>query len=315
MTNRSKCINCDVFALDCRSVLKPLELKVYRVVAQPATSHGLTLLVAVRSPHSRKRKHSAEGRPATQIIIAPTPTLHEGAVKAPHEEAQLEASALVTPEQSELSEIRSEGYSADRDPGLDQAAPYVGRTDILGPVPFSESLETGRAILSAEDIDTRCRQVLQVFHAGTTVSEPVALRLVNLFKSFCWPWAPIVEESWLLPKRRSSMPLLLLQSVLLAGSRVSSIGTIGQSVDLYQKAKARFFYGDNRMPLASVISALLLQWWSPTGPEQFSLGNSGFWMHIAVGLAHQLGLHREPSQGPHRGLRRRIWWTIVVSFT
>ncbi|KAG5757096.1 hypothetical protein H9Q72_000477 [Fusarium xylarioides] len=263
-------------------------------------------------PHSRKRKHSFAVRPATYTNKSAKSTISQGAANAPHDEAQPEALALVTPEQSDLSEIRSEGCSADQEPGLEQAVPYVGRTEILGPVPFSERLESGRAILSAEDSDTRCRQVLQVFNAGTTVSEPVALRLVNLFKSFCWTWAPIVEESWLLPKRRSSMPLLLLQSVLLAGSRVSSIGTIGQSVDLYQKAKARFFYGDNRMPLASVISALLLQWWSPTGPEQFSLGNSGFWMHIAVGLAHQLGLHREPSEGPHRGLRRRIWWTIVT---
>ncbi|KAF5234304.1 hypothetical protein FAUST_7689 [Fusarium austroamericanum] len=270
------------------------------------------LRVFTNSPHSRKRKHSFGGRLATYTNNSAKSTFSQGATKAPHDETQPEPLALVTPEQSELSEIRSEGCSVDQEPGLDQAVPYVGRTDILGPVPFSERLESGRAILSAEDSDARCRQVLQVFNAGTTVSEPVTLRLVNLFKSFCWPWAPIVEESWLLPKRRSSIPLLLLQSVLLAGSRVSSIGTIGQSVDLYQKAKARFFYGDNRMPLASVISALLLQWWSPTGPEQFSLGNSGFWMHIAVGLAHQLGLHREPSQGPHRGLRRRIWWTIVI---
>ncbi|CAF3599584.1 unnamed protein product [Fusarium graminearum] len=119
------------------------------------------LRVFTNSPHSRKRKHSLRGRPATYTNNSAKSTFSQGIAKTPHDEAQPEPLALVSPEQSELSEIRSEGCSVDQEPGLDQAVP-------------------------------------------------------------------------------------------------------------------------------------------------------GFWMHIAVGLAHQLGLHKEPSQGPHRGLRRRIWWTIVI---
>ncbi|CAF3467517.1 unnamed protein product [Fusarium graminearum] len=119
------------------------------------------LRVFTNSPHSRKRKHSFRGRPATYTNNSAKSTFSQGVAKTPHDEAQPEPLALVTPEQPELSEIRSEGCSVDQEPGLDQAVP-------------------------------------------------------------------------------------------------------------------------------------------------------GFWMHIAVGLAHQLGLHKEPSQGPHRGLRRRIWWTIVT---
>jgi hypothetical protein len=57
----------------------------------------------------------------------------------------------------------------------------------------------------------------------------------------------------------------------------------------------------------------MLQWYNPQAPEHVSFDNSGFWLKLAVGVAHQIGLHKEPPPGPSNAIRRKLWWSLVVS--
>jgi len=100
--------------------------------------------------------------------------------------------------------------------------------------------------------------------------------------------------------------------MLLAGSRVSSVSPGYSPEDFYKKARVLFWMGAEEDPIVTIAAACLLHWWNPEGPESVSLDTSGFWLRIAVGLAYQVGLHREPVRKADAGLRRRIWWSLVV---
>lgn len=136
--------------------------------------------------------------------------------------------------------------------------------------------------------------------------------LVNSFMKFCEPWMPIVDSNWL-DGPQSPSPLLL-QSIFLAGSRVSSVSqTYASSQEFYRRAKLFFFFGSETNPIISLVSAILLQWYNPVGPENVSTDTSGFWIRTAGAIAFQIGLHKEPPpEARSRILRRRLWWSLVV---
>ena len=157
-------------------------------------------------------------------------------------------------------------------------------------------------------------QVLGLHGAFDLPSSQEKERLTGYFMSSCWPWTPIIDLPWLEESGHHPPSYLLLHAFFLAGSRVSSEEALVVSEDYYRKAKALFTSNAESSALLSVVAAILLQWWSPTGPEQVSHSNSGFWAQIAIGLAFQIGLHREPRPGPYRSLRRRIWWSLVVCY-
>ncbi|KAL6925379.1 hypothetical protein FSST1_002653 [Fusarium sambucinum] len=114
-------------------------------------------------------------------------------------------------------------------------------------------------------------------------------------------------------KEKSSM--LLAQSLWLAGSRVTnapSVVAFASSDDFYHRAKAVFWSGVEADGLSAIKASLMLQWYNPQAPEHILFDNSGFWLKIGVGIAHQIGLHRESPSGPSRAIRRRLWWSLVV---
>jgi hypothetical protein len=154
---------------------------------------------------------------------------------------------------------------------------------------------------------------------------PRAIRdsLISNFTKYCSPWMPIVEAAELKQLgldakesiRDGGSSLLLAQALFVAGSRVqSSPVSFASCSDFYNRAKALFFAEHEPNPLKVIRALCLLQWYNPSGPEIVSIHSSGFWLRIAVGLAFQIGLHREPD--PRREdykLRRRVFWTLFVS--
>lgn len=127
---------------------------------------------------------------------------------------------------------------------------------------------------------------------------------------YCAPWTPIIDPQWLTAETPSP---LLLQAVLLAGSRVSAPSADVSSKDFYRKAKLLYFFGSGNNSLISIVSACLLHWYNPVGPEKVSTDTSGFWIRTAGAMAFQIGLHKEPAaHAKDRGLRRRLWWALVV---
>lgn len=158
------------------------------------------------------------------------------------------------------------------------------------------------------------QQFLQLQRSFELPPRSLRSSLIDAFMEWCHPWMPIVEKQWLEPGAVHKQSMLLLQSVFLAGSRVSSSHLVPvSSSEYYQRAKTLFLHGHEENTMTSIVAACLLQWYNPTGPEKVSSDTSGFWLRTAVDLAHQVGLHREPGSGPARGFRRRLWWTLVVS--
>lgn len=140
--------------------------------------------------------------------------------------------------------------------------------------------------------------------------------LVSGFTQRCYPWMPIVDNIDLENAHASESSMLLLQAIFVAGSRVSTAPHAKSLGDaFYRRAKALLYSDVEKEPLAMIQAICLLQWWNPSGAEHVSMDASSFWLHMGVALAHQVGLHRDPSPGkPDAGFRRRLWWTLVVGY-
>lgn len=192
---------------------------------------------------------------------------------------------------------------------------YVGRSAYLGgQIRFTEDLARRhpwpQSDIPLSDVSLHLLHVQHVFDLP-----PRAIRagLVASFMDRIHPWTPIVEPSWLVGHNDTHAWLLLQQSVFLAASRVlQSPLAYASSEELYTRARTLFFHGNGGNTLLSIVAALLLQWWHPNGPETVSIESSGFWSRISIELAYQMGLHIEPKDRPHKGFRRRLWWSLVV---
>lgn len=273
-------------------------------------------------PHKRKRK---------RYTLSPSPPGEYSASQSPYKPEHFQPpqarNGQPTPSNDEAASIKpsyddheflpaeqltNQASHGENAPGC--AESYIGRDAYLdGSIPATEATTSmpQQAHSGLSDIDM---QVLHLYKAFEMPPRSVRNSLIDKFMEHCLPWMPIVDRRWLEEQPDHSPSPLLLQSVFLAGSRVSAKPLIGAtSEDYYQRAKALFFSGHEKNSLISVVSALLLHWWNPTGPEQISASSSGFWVRIAAGLAYQIGLHKEPVSARDKALHRRIWWTLVVS--
>lgn len=192
---------------------------------------------------------------------------------------------------------------------------YRGRGEYLGgSVPFDENMVRPghETTYTSPKISAADLQMLREQGAYELPPLSIQRELMESFNKYCAPWTPVVDPKWL---EESSPPsMLLLQSVFLAGSRVSKAHLeYGSSEVFYRRAKLLFFFGGGHGSLISIVAACLLHWYNPVGPEDVSTDTSGFWIRTAGAMAFQIGLHKEPPPNARdRGLRRRLWWSLVV---
>lgn len=188
---------------------------------------------------------------------------------------------------------------------------YLGRLEYLrGDLPVDDDAELPNRVphrLSNTDIE-----ILRIQQVTELPPRSVRESLLDAFWTRCYPWTPVVERSWIDKRSPGTTSLLLQHAIFLAGSRVSAPVPGYPSEDFYKKARLLFWMGAEDDPIVNIASACLLQWWNPEGPERVSLDTSGFWVRVCVGLAYQVGLHREPNGQPDAGLRKRIWWSLVL---
>lgn len=159
-------------------------------------------------------------------------------------------------------------------------------------------------------------QILRLQGAFELPPRSVRDGLINTFMVRCSPWMPIIERSWLEESGSQKPSILLLQSIFVAASRVTSapgVTAYASTRQLYRRAKALFWSGYEKNPMTVVAAVCILHWYNPEGPEHVSTNTSGFWRYVGVGLAHQIGLHKEPTTKRDAALRRRLWWTLFVS--
>ncbi|KAJ5086149.1 transcriptional regulator family: Fungal Specific TF [Penicillium argentinense] len=269
-------------------------------------------------PYTRKRKRFTNSLSPRRSAPASDPLSRRSSqlpVDAPRE-------AGVAPRLSEAGTYEGDALPSEAsavplnngEPAIKEES-YRGRSEYLGgSVPFDENMvkpghETTYTSPKASAADL---QMLREQGAFELPPEYVQRELMDSFNKYCLPWTPVIEPKWLDESTPPSM--LLLQSIFLAGSRVTKAHLDYASSEVfYRRAKLLFFFGGGNNSLISIVAACLLHWYNPVGPEDVSTDTSGFWIRTAGAMAFQIGLHKEPPPNArNRGLRRRLWWSLVI---
>lgn len=198
-------------------------------------------------------------------------------------------------------------------------ATYVGRSHYIAQdVPIDEtSARAYRSFQNQEPSEIEL-QTLNLWRCFDLPPGAARESLLDTYMQKCLPWTPILDPLDLENRDGKPASLLLTQAVYLAASRVSSapgVVAYASSEQFYQRAKTLFWLGHEKDPLTVIAATIMLHWYNPDGPEHVSFDTSRFWIQIGAGLASQVGLHKEPSPGPEGVVRRRLWWSLVVSIS
>lgn len=197
-----------------------------------------------------------------------------------------------------------------------------GSADVVH-YPLPENVRGSRARLTELD-----NVEIDILHQrGAFLLPPRALcdELVESYFRWVAPILPVINRSRFMRQYRDSKnppSLLLLQAVLLAGSRVctnpqlmdANGSTTPAALTFYKRAKALYDanYEDDRV---TIVQALLLMGWYWEGPEDVTK-NVFYWSRVATIVAQGSGMHRtvEGSQlsRADKRLWKRIWWTLFT---
>ncbi|CAK1364179.1 unnamed protein product [Cercospora beticola] len=216
-----------------------------------------------------------------------------------------------------------------------------GTTDVVH-YPLPENVRGTRARIN--ELDNVEIDILHQRGAFLLPPRQLCDELVDAYFTWIAPVVPVINRSKFMRRYRDSKnppSLLLLQSILLAGSRVcnnpqlmdANGSTTPAAMTFYKRAKALYDanYEDDRV---TIVQALILMGWYWEGPEgkdrakmdrsvpaQSDIGadvtkNVFYWSRVAVIVAQGSGMHRsvEGSQlsKTDKRLWKRIWWTLFT---
>jgi hypothetical protein len=197
-----------------------------------------------------------------------------------------------------------------------------GTSDVVH-YPLPENVRGSRARLTELD-----NVEIDILHQrGAFLLPPRALcdELVDSYFKWVAPIVPVINKSRFMRQYRDAKnppSLLLLQAILLAGSRVctnpqlmdANGSTTPAALTFYKRAKALYDanYEDDRV---TIVQALVLMGWYWEGPEDVTK-NVFYWSRVATIVAQGSGMHRsvESSQlsRADKRLWKRIWWTLFT---
>lgn len=147
--------------------------------------------------------------------------------------------------------------------------------------------------------------------------------LVDSFFTYIHPYFPIVDEFQFRAQYNNAQnppPLLLLQSVLLAGAHASHHSRVAQARStvmavLFRRAKTLFDMRHENDRLNLIQAALIFSWHIENADSVSS--NSWYWVGVACRMAFGIGMHRDLSKysagrfpDNDRRLYRRVWWCL-----
>lgn len=147
---------------------------------------------------------------------------------------------------------------------------------------------------------------------------PPALQQGNIetFLEMGYPWFPIVDvEDKALGVAANKIDSLLLQHALalFAGRLREPLRPHASPEEHYRRARELMYSDPDVRPLDRIRAAILLHWCTSSQTETSSIDNSFWWSGVAIRLAQDAGLHREPKAGHEQAsVKRRIWWTIYA---
>jgi len=197
-----------------------------------------------------------------------------------------------------------------------------GTADVVH-YPLPENVRGTRARLTELD-----NVEIDILHQrGAFLLPPRGLcdELVDAYFKWVAPIVPVINRNRFMRQYRDSKnppSLLLLQAILLAGSRVctnpqlmdANGSTTPAALTFYKRAKALYDanYEDDRV---TIVQALVLMGWYWEGPEDVTK-NVFYWSRVATIVAQGSGMHRsvEGSQltRADKRLWKRIWWTLFT---
>ena len=197
-----------------------------------------------------------------------------------------------------------------------------GTADVVH-YPLPENVRGSRARLTELD-----NVEIDILHQrGAFLLPPRALcdELVDSYFKWVAPIVPVINRYRFMKQYRDAKnppSLLLLQAILLAGSRVctnpqlmdANGSTTPAALTFYKRAKALYDanYEDDRV---TIVQALVLMGWYWEGPEDVTK-NVFYWSRVATIVAQGSGMHRsvEGSQlsKADKRLWKRIWWTLFT---
>ncbi|KAG9231213.1 fungal-specific transcription factor domain-containing protein [Amylocarpus encephaloides] len=197
-----------------------------------------------------------------------------------------------------------------------------GSADVVH-YPLPENVRGTRARLTELD-----NVEIDILHQrGAFLLPPRSLcdELVDAYFKWVAPIVPVINRSRFMRQYRDPKnppSLLLLQAILLAGSRVctnpqlmdANGSTTPAALTFYKRAKALYDanYEDDRV---TIVQALVLMGWYWEGPEDVTK-NVFYWSRVATIVAQGSGMHRSVEQSQlgkaDKRLWKRIWWTLFT---
>ncbi|KAG6043524.1 Cutinase transcription factor 1 alpha [Claviceps sp. LM77 group G4] len=197
-----------------------------------------------------------------------------------------------------------------------------GSSDVVH-YPLPENVRGSRARLTELD-----NVEIEILHQrGAFLLPPRSLcdELIEAYFRWVHPIMPVINRCRFMRQYRDPKnppSLLLLQAVLLAGSRVctnaqlmdANGSTTPAALTFYKRAKALYDanYEDDRV---TIVQSLLLMGWYWEGPEDVTK-NVFYWSRVATIVAQGSGMHRSVEQSQlskfDKRLWKRIWWTLFT---
>ncbi|KAK5705300.1 hypothetical protein LTR97_002418 [Elasticomyces elasticus] len=214
-----------------------------------------------------------------------------------------------------LNRSLSPGASITSPSTRNRTSSFLSRAAILGEdfpgIDHSHGTRTDDAkSLSAQDVE-----VLKLQGAFDLPDLPLRQSLLEACITYCVPWMPVIDvASFDVTSTGDGSSLVLLQAVMLSGAimrpTICSKAVIAQ---YYRRLKALILSGYESDPLKTLSALCLIQWYTTAAPKDVSTDSPRFWNTYAIGLAHQLGLHKRQSRlSDDAALRRRIWFTLYA---
>ncbi|KAJ8123146.1 hypothetical protein ONZ43_g832 [Nemania bipapillata] len=197
-----------------------------------------------------------------------------------------------------------------------------GSSDVVH-YPLPENVRGSRARLT--ELDNIEIDILHQRGAFLLPPRQLCDELIEAYFKWVHPIVPVIHKARFMRQYRDPKnppSLLLLQAVLLAGSRVcqnqqlmdANGSTTPAALTFYKRAKALYDanYEDDRV---TIVQSLLLMGWYWEGPEDVTK-NVFYWSRVAIIVAQGSGMHRsvEGSQlsNADKRLWKRIWWTLFT---
>lgn len=176
---------------------------------------------------------------------------------------------------------------------------------------------------------TKVNQVeLEILKARGALSLPpkeLCDELIEAYFQWVAPIVPIINKGPFMRRYRDPTnppPLLLMQAVLLAGSRVCNTAllqdangsTLPAATLLYQRVKA-LYDADFEEDRVTIVQALILMGWYWEDPGRVPK-TVFYWTGLAIAVAQGCGMHRSTKNSRlslvDQRLWTRIWWTLYT---